>query len=195
MTSADMLGWVASGATAIAAMMTASNLGTRVTGWGFAVFTIGSLAWAAVGVLGGQTSLALTSLFLLLVNLFGVWRWLGRQARYEQGSAVAHARSRRRHSVPTLISGAGLVGSAVRDVNGASLGWVVDAMFDIATQKLVYAVVAQGGIGGAGEVLRAIPASRLRLAEGEVHCDLSKERFAAIPVIAEDAWPSEAPPA
>ncbi len=37
--------WLAPIATTIAALMTASNLGTRITGWGFVVFTVGSLAW------------------------------------------------------------------------------------------------------------------------------------------------------
>ena len=36
--------WVAPIATTIAALMTASNLGSRITGYGFIVFTIGSLA-------------------------------------------------------------------------------------------------------------------------------------------------------
>lgn len=33
--------WVAPVATMIAAVMTAANLGARVTGWGFVVFVIG----------------------------------------------------------------------------------------------------------------------------------------------------------
>ena len=41
----DIAGWIAPIATAIAAIMTASNLGTRVTGWGFVVFAVGSIAW------------------------------------------------------------------------------------------------------------------------------------------------------
>ena len=33
--------WLAAGATIAGALMTASNLGTRVTGWGFALFAAG----------------------------------------------------------------------------------------------------------------------------------------------------------
>ncbi|WP_366499360.1 hypothetical protein [Sphingopyxis sp.] len=59
-------------------MMTASNLGARITGWGFAVFTIGSICWSLVGFWSGQTHLVATNVFLTLVNLVGIWRWLGR---------------------------------------------------------------------------------------------------------------------
>ena len=45
-----LAGWVALAATCIAALMTASNLGARVTGWGFVIFTIGAAAWIVVGL-------------------------------------------------------------------------------------------------------------------------------------------------
>ena len=38
------LSWVATIATIVAATITASNLGSRITGYGFIVFTIGSIA-------------------------------------------------------------------------------------------------------------------------------------------------------
>ena len=46
----EAAGWIAPAATMIAAMMTASNLGARVTGWGFAVFLLGSICWAIVAL-------------------------------------------------------------------------------------------------------------------------------------------------
>ena len=49
--------WVAPIATMIAALMTAANLGPRVTGWGFVVFTVGAIAWAAIGLATGQSNL------------------------------------------------------------------------------------------------------------------------------------------
>jgi len=48
---AETISWVATVATIIAASMTAANLGTRITGYGFVVFTIGALCWIAVGAL------------------------------------------------------------------------------------------------------------------------------------------------
>ena len=98
--------WVASVATIVGALMTAANLGARVTGWGFAMFSLGSVAWITADLSGGQPSpsLLVTHCVLLVVNLFGVWRWLGRQRRYEDSSEHASKRSRWAR-VPTLFSG------------------------------------------------------------------------------------------
>ena len=41
----EILNWIAPAATILAALMTASNLGARITGVGFIVFTVGSLCW------------------------------------------------------------------------------------------------------------------------------------------------------
>ena len=78
--------WVATIATILAACMTASNLGSRITGYGFAVFTIGSIAWLALGLLTGQPALVWTNIVMTGLNLFGIWRWLGRQAKVEEGA-------------------------------------------------------------------------------------------------------------
>ena len=77
--------WVAPVATTIAALMTASNLGSRITGLGFIVFTVGSLAWLALGITTGQANLLWQNIMLTALNLFGIWRWLGRQAKIEDG--------------------------------------------------------------------------------------------------------------
>ncbi|MDO9488205.1 MAG: hypothetical protein Q7J32_07510 [Sphingomonadaceae bacterium] len=85
--------WVAPIATTIAAIMVAANLGARLTGYGFIVFSIGSIAWMAVGWFNGQANLVWQNVVLLLVNLVGIWRWLGLRARYEKGAQVATAQS------------------------------------------------------------------------------------------------------
>src|SRR3954451_18596975 len=90
---ADILSWAATATTILAALMTASNLGSRVTGYGFAVFTIGALCWLIVGAMSHQPALLWTNAVLLAVDLFGVWRWLGRQAKGE-GGARAGAQAR-----------------------------------------------------------------------------------------------------
>ena len=113
-------GWVAPIATAVAAIMTAVNLGARVTGWGFVVFLIGSLAWCAVGASTGQTNLLLTNGFLSLVNLIGIWRWLGRQARYEKGGAEA-AEASVELPVPDMRTSSSLIGTPVSDRSGGIL--------------------------------------------------------------------------
>lgn len=79
----EIAGWIAPVATMLVAMMTAANLGARITGTGFAIFTLGSVYWWIMGLTSGQTNLLATNCFLTVVNLFGVWRWLGRQRAYE----------------------------------------------------------------------------------------------------------------
>jgi hypothetical protein len=188
----DLTSWLASAATVIAAMMTAANLGTRITGWGFVIFAIGSLAWGAVGLANGQTSLVVTNGFLLIVNLFGVWRWLGRQSRYEENSALAAARSRRSR-VPTLFPAGSLIGASVQGSEGKTYGTVIEAMLNCNDKSLVYAVTTEGGIGGAGEILRAVPPEHLRLEEDSVICDLSEDEWRALPTIEDGRWPTATP--
>jgi 5-methylcytosine-specific restriction endonuclease McrA len=89
----DAAGWVALAATCIAALMTASNLGARATGWGFVVFTIGALAWIVVGVATKQTQLLWSNVFLGLVDLFGIWRLLGRRAHFTDAANAERERS------------------------------------------------------------------------------------------------------
>jgi len=85
--------WIAPIATTIAAIMVAANLGTRLTGYGFIVFSVGSVAWAAVGLATGQMNLVWQNAILLVINLIGVWRWLGLRRRYEKGAQVATEQS------------------------------------------------------------------------------------------------------
>src|SRR5947209_12411375 len=86
---ADTVSWIATIATIIAASMTAANLGARITGYGFCVFLVGSLAWLATGLLTGQSALTWTNVVLTVLNVFGIWRWLGRQAKVEEGARAA----------------------------------------------------------------------------------------------------------
>ena len=79
----------ASVATTLAAVLVALNLRAWVTGIGFIIFAIGSLAWIVVAVLTDQTGLLWQNIALLVINLVGVWRWLGLRARYERGARAA----------------------------------------------------------------------------------------------------------
>lgn len=184
----DFAGWVAPVATAIAALMTAANLGSRVTGWGFVVFTIGSLAWATVGIGTGQTNLLLTNGFLTIVNLVGIWRWLGRQAKHEDGSAAASAKSAAA-KVPNLFGIGSLIGAKVTGRDGSVIGTVIDGMMRCDGAELAYVVVAEGGVGGVGEKLHALHPRNLRLGDG-VACDLDEEELSRLPVLAHDNWPA-----
>lgn len=188
----DLVGWLAPAATMIAAMMTAANLGTRITGWGFVVFTVGSISWSTVAVLTGQQNLLLTNGFLTLVNLVGVWRWLGRQAKYEDGSAEAARRSKRA-PVPTLFSAGGVVGAHVDGPDGERLGTVIDAMMRCKGGDIAYVVVSDGGLAGVGETLRALPPQALVFRPDGVQACIGKAEFEALPALRPDAWPEALP--
>jgi hypothetical protein len=190
----QIAGWSALVATIIAALMTAANLGARTTGWGFVMFTLGSVAWITADVLGQETptSLLVTHCVLLFVNLFGIWRWLGREARYEESREHAAERSRWAR-VPTLFSAGSLIGATVQQRQGEPRGTVVDAMLRCDDKRLAYVVISEGGIGGAGETLRAVPPDHLKFDTNDVVCDLSDDEWLQLPPIEEDRWPTAAP--
>ncbi|MBY0519719.1 MAG: nicotinamide mononucleotide transporter [Sphingomonas sp.] len=113
----------------IAAMMTAANLGARTTGWGFVVFTIGSVCWALIGLSTGQSNLLATNAFLTLVNLVGIWRWLGRQAKYQDGAQTA-AKNSEQVAGPALFAATGVCGLTVNDRSGNPVGSCVEGLID-----------------------------------------------------------------
>jgi hypothetical protein len=185
---ADTISWVATVATIIAASMTAANLGSRITGYGFAVFLIGSIAWLSAGLMTGQPALAWTNAVLTALNIFGVWRWLGRQARVEEGARSASVAS---EDTPgealfpvTLLTRAAVTG---RD---AELGQCVDAMAGCRTGRLSYIVVSEGGIGGVGETLRRLPWSAAQVDGEIVRSSFSVEQFRAVEPVERDRWPA-----
>lgn len=76
----ELLKWAATIFTLLGAGLTASDLGRRITGWGFVAFSFGSACWLGAAQLEQETQLGLTNIVLLAVNAFGVWRWLVRKA-------------------------------------------------------------------------------------------------------------------
>jgi hypothetical protein len=184
----DSISWVATAATVIAASITASNLGTRITGYGFIVFTVGSLAWLGFGLMSGQSALVWTNAVLTVLNLFGIWRWLGRQARIEDGSAAAAAASR---ATPgeALFPVSLLAHAKVRS-ESTSLGACVDAMAGCSSGRIAYVTVSEGGIAGAGETLRRLPWDGLRVEDDEVVTRLDPAQFCKLEPVPKDQWPA-----
>lgn len=181
--------WIAPVATMIAAMMTAANLGARVTGWGFVVFTAGSIAWSVVGVRSGQTNLLATNSFLTLVNLVGAWRWLGRQRGYEDGAKAATEASRR-SIYPTLFTATGISGMPVTDSGDAPVGKAVEALVTCDSGLVSYVVVSSGGVGGIAETLRAVPHQDVRFACDSIALRHDGAWFEALPPLEEGDWPA-----
>lgn len=184
---ADWISWLATAATVTAAFMTASNLGSRITGYGFAIFLVGSLSWLAVGILTDQQALVWTNVVLTGLNLFGVWRWLGRQARIEEGAAAAAAASERTPG-ESLFPVSLLLGAEVRNSDGERLGSCVDGMAGCSSGRLRYVVASQGGIGGVGETLRRLPWDEAEIVDDTIVT--RRRQFDRLAEIPKDKWPA-----
>jgi hypothetical protein len=189
---ADSISWVATIATIIAASMTAANLGSRITGYGFAVFLVGSLAWLAAGLMTDQPALVWTNGVLTLLNIFGVWRWLGRQARVEEGARAASEASEETPGEAlfpiSLLSRAPVQGQVQGE--GQELGRCIDAMAGCRSGRLSYVVVSEGGIGGVGETLRRLPWRDAHVDGEALWTSWSAEQFRASEELSRDQWPA-----
>ena len=180
--------WLAPAATMVAAVMTAANLGARLTGWGFVVFTIGSVGWIVDGLSSGQTNLVVTNGVLSVINGVGIWRWLGRQARYEAVAADAEAAGHASH-IASVVPASGLAGRTVADADGTKLAEAVEAILDCETATIHHLVVRFGGIGGIGEQIVALPRADISLAEKTIATRLSATDLAALPRLDATEWP------
>lgn len=180
----EWAGWLASAGTMLGAGMTAANLGARITGWGFAAFALASAAWIASALATGQDALLVTNAVLLGVNLFGVWRWLGRRAAHETAGQDAARRSRHAPG-PDLVPLGSLIGAAATGHGAVPLGTVVEAMATSTRHGLAYCVIDAGS-----DTLRAVPGKRLVLAAGAVRVDLDAAGFTALPVLESKDWPA-----
>ncbi len=181
----DIAEWLAPAATMIAAMMTASNLGARVTGWGFVVFTLGSLCWIVVGLESDQTGLIVTNAFLTFVNGIGIWRWLGRQARYEAVGDNAEAEGQAPTARPVLPA-TGIIGRKVVDGAGKSAGEAVEAIIDSDSAQICRIVMRTGGVGGVGERLVELDMGAISLGDDVIRTSLSCAQIAELPELEAD---------
>jgi hypothetical protein len=184
---ADTISWAATAATIIGALMTASNLGSRVTGYGFAVFLVGALCWIGVGVLDHQPALLWTNVVLTLLDLFGIWRWLGRQARVEEGARAASEASER--TPGEALFPVSLLARAPVRCDGAEVGHCIDAMAGCRSGTLDYLVVSEGGLAGVGETLRRLPWSEAHVDGETVVADLAAAGFDHLEELQKDEWP------
>jgi hypothetical protein len=184
---ADSISWIATIATILGASMTASNLGAKVTGYGFVSFTLGALCWIAFGATTHQPALLWTNVVLLALDIFGMWRWLGRQSRVEEGAKTAADAS---ETTPgESLFPVSLLSRAAVDGAEGKAGECVDAMAGRRSGRLSYVVVSQGGVAGVGERLRRLPWSKARM-QGEKLCTaLSLDDFDRLEELQRDRWP------
>lgn len=185
---AEYVSWLGTAATVLAALMTASNLGARITGYGFCVFLVGSLSWLATGLLTHQPALTWTNAVLTGLNIFGIWRWLGRQARVEEGGRAAAEAS---ETTPgEALFPVSLLARAPVECGGREVGHAIDAMAGCESGKLAYLVVSEGGLAGVGETLRPL-SWKDAWVEGEtVKSRLPSDRFTGLEELPKDEWPA-----
>lgn len=190
----EFAGWFAPIATMLAACVTAANLGARVTGWGFVIFTFGSVAWTAYGYATDQPNLLWQNLALTAVNLFGIWRWLIRRARFDDWARAAAEKSERRAS-PTLFPISSLANASVTGAGGATLGSTIDAMATCEDGRIAYLVVSAGQAGALGASLHVLPWERVRASPAGIETDLGEEEFGRLELADAAQWPARAPAA
>ena len=185
---ADIISWIATAATILAAFMTASNLGSRITGYGFCVFLIGSLSWLATGLMTQQPALTWTNAVLTGLNVFGIWRWLGRQVRVEEGAMAAAEAS---EGTPgEALFPVSLLGRAPVEFSGKEVGSAIDAMAGCQSGRLAYVVVSEGGVAGVGETLRRLSWSDAQMEGERLISRLTRDEFDRLEALPKDEWPA-----
>ena len=95
---------------------------------------------------------------------------------------------------PHLMTADTLIGNAVMNHQGETLGEVEDIMLDVPRGRIAYAVMSAGGFLGIGEKLFALPWSALAL-DTERKCfllDADAARIKNAPGFDKDHWPTQA---
>lgn len=78
-TLTTVLKWTASGGGMIAAGMVSLDLGRRLTGWGQVLFAASAVGWIGGAVLTRDFALGTQNAVLLVIDLFGAYRYLIRK--------------------------------------------------------------------------------------------------------------------
>jgi hypothetical protein len=68
--------WIGTGAGIFGAILIALDIG--VVEYGFSLFLVSSLLWCAVGLAQREPSLAVLQAVFTVINILGLWRWVGR---------------------------------------------------------------------------------------------------------------------
>ncbi|MCK0098573.1 hypothetical protein MWU38_04205 [Qipengyuania sp. S6317L1] len=78
------LEWTASIGTILAAGLIALDISRKVTGWGFVLFCVVSSLWIVSGFIEDAMPIAVMNGVLLIINAWGVWRYMLNPARNAQ---------------------------------------------------------------------------------------------------------------
>ena len=135
-----------------------------------------------------QPALMWTNVVLTALNLFGMWRWLGRQARVEEGGRTAAEAS---ESTPgEALFPVSLLTRGSIECEGEPVGTSIDAMAGSASGRVAYVVVSEGGLAGVGETFRRLPWSAVMIEGERLVASLSVEQFHSLEELARDDWPT-----
>ncbi len=77
MSELSLLRWIAALTGMSAAIIVSLKLSQNFTAWGFVIFTISSVSWAAAGLMEEEPSLMTQNIVLTIINLVGIYRWFG----------------------------------------------------------------------------------------------------------------------
>ena len=95
----QVLAWSATGTGIAAAVLVSLNLGVRVTGWAFVIFTVSSIAWMGTALIREDAMALFTqNAVMFVINLIGIYRYLinpsrklRRQMAQEEAQRTAQA--------------------------------------------------------------------------------------------------------
>ena len=123
------------------------------------------------------------------LNLFGVWRWLGRQSRIEEGAHAAAEASEGRAG-ESLFPVSLMMRAKIEDRAGNELGTCVDAMAGCDSGRIRYVVVSEGGVAGVGETLRRLDWNDACVRSDKLVTSLGSGAICALEEIDKDDWPT-----
>ena len=73
----QVFAWSATGTGIAAAVLVSLNLGVRVTGWAFVIFTVSSVAWMGTALIREDAMALFTqNAVMFVINLIGIYRYL-----------------------------------------------------------------------------------------------------------------------
>lgn len=112
------------------------------------------------------------------------------QSQQRQQSQQASSQIRPASQDPRGMEASDLIGWEVSTQNGDKLGDLKDLIVDTSSGKLLYGVVASGGVLGVGETLRVVPVKALKQdnvnGDDRLTLNIDKAKWDQGPVFAED---------
>lgn len=125
---------------------------------------------------------------LTVLDIFGVWRWLGRQAKVEEGARAAAEASE--ETPGEALFPVSLLARAPVRCGPTEVGRCIDAMASCRSGQLDYVVVSEGGMAGVGETLRKVPWAGAEVDNEALLIWTSAEAFNRFEELPRDQWPA-----